>query len=78
MILSEYKLWNYKIPLQKEKSLIYKFIYILNQTEMKELRRYIKINQKKGFIKLSSLSVNYLILFILKKDGILQLCVDYY
>ena len=45
---------------------------------MEELRRYIKINQKKGFIKLSLLLVKYSILFVLKKDGILRLYINYY
>ena len=76
--LPEYKLWNHKISLQKGKSPIYKSIYTLNQTEIKKLRKYIKINQKKGFIKLSSSPTDYLILFILKKDKILQLYVNYH
>ena len=77
MILLEYKLWDYKIFLQEGKSLIYKSIYTLNQIEMEKLRKYIEVNQKKGFIRLSLLLVGYSILFILKKDGMLWLCVDY-
>ena len=45
---------------------------------MEKLRRYIEMNLKKGFIRLSLLSVNYPILFISKKDGTLWLYVDYH
>ena len=44
MTLSEYKLWDYKISLQEGKFPIYKPIYIFNQTEIKKLKRYIKVN----------------------------------
>ena len=44
---------------------------------MEELRRYIKINQKKGFIQLFLSPVEYPILFVLKKDGILYLYINY-
>ena len=70
-VLLEYKLWDYEISLQEGKSSIYKPIYALNQTEIKKLRKYIEINLKKGFIRLSLLLIGYPILFISKKDGIL-------
>ena len=42
--LSEYKLWDYKIPLLEGKSPIYGPIYAFNQWEMEELKKYINKN----------------------------------
>ena len=44
MALLEYKMWDYKISLQKGKFPIYKSIYTFNQIKMEKLRKYIKIN----------------------------------
>jgi hypothetical protein len=41
------------------------------------LRRYIDENLKIRYIRLSISLVGYLILFVLKKDRKLQMCVDY-
>ena len=41
------------------------------------LREYLKENLKKGYIRESTSPARYLILFILKKDGKLQLYVNY-
>ena len=76
--LPKYKLWNYKIFLQEGKFFTYKPIYTLNQTKIEKLRRYIKVNLKKRFIKLFLSPINYPILFILKKDRILQLYINYH
>ena len=52
-------------------------IYQLSETELEVLRDYLKVNLAKGFIKPSSFSAGYLILFVPKKNGKLRLCVDY-
>ena len=44
---------------------------------MDALRKYLEENQRKGFIRESQSLAGYPILFISKKDGSLQLCVDY-
>ena len=75
--LPEHKPWDHEIPLQEGKSPTYGPIYALNQTEMEELRRYIEVNLRKGFIRPSSSPAGYPILFVPKKDGTLRLCVDY-
>ena len=41
------------------------------------LREFIKENLKKGYIQLSQLLIGYLILFILKKNGKLRMCINY-
>ena len=50
---------------------------MLSPVQLKVLQEYIDKNLKKGFIKKSILPVGYPILFALKKDRKLRLCVDY-
>ena len=52
-------------------------IYQLSEKELQVLREYLEETLKKGFIQESQLPAGYLILFALKKDRSLQLCVDY-
>jgi hypothetical protein len=56
---------------------IYKFIYKLSENELKILKKYLNENVKKEYIQHSINLARALILFILKKDGSLRLCVDY-
>ena len=65
-----------KIVLQKGATLHYGPIYPISE-ESKVLKEYIKENLKKGFIRLSESPAGYPVLFQLKKDGTLRLCVDY-
>jgi hypothetical protein len=55
----------------------YKFIYKLSENELKILKKYLNENLEKEYIQHSIRSAGILILFILKKDGSLRLCVDY-
>jgi hypothetical protein len=41
------------------------------------LREYIEKNLIKGYIRSSKSLVRYLVLFVLKKDGKLRICVNY-
>ena len=41
------------------------------------LREFIKENLRKGYIRLLQLLAGYLVLFILKKNGKLKMCIDY-
>ena len=52
-------------------------IYILFYTELETLRNYLDKNLKKNFIREVKMTAEFLILFILKKDGKLRLCMNY-
>ncbi len=65
------------IELQKGKQSLYGPFYLFFFTELKVLRQYLEENLKKGFIQLSKSPIAAFILFVLKKDGILRLYIDY-
>ena len=75
--LPEHQDWDHKIPIEEGKKPSYGPIYALSETELKALREYLDENLKKGFIQPSTSPAGYPILFVPKKDGKLQLCVDY-
>jgi len=52
-------------------------IYSLTVQELKALKDYIKENLKKKFIRKSKSPAGAPILFVMKRDGTLRLCVDY-
>ena len=52
-------------------------IYILFYTELEILKSYLDKNFKKSFIREAKIIVEFPILFILKKDKKLKLCVNY-
>ena len=52
-------------------------IYNLSQTELAELRKYIDENLANNFIGRLKSPAGAPILFVKKKDGSLQICVDY-
>ena len=41
------------------------------------LKEFVKENLRKGYIRLLQLLVGYLVLFILKKNGKLRMCINY-
>jgi hypothetical protein len=47
------------------------------EKELEEIRTYINVNIKKGFIRLIKLLARYLVIFIPKKNRKLRLCVNY-
>jgi hypothetical protein len=55
----------------------YKFIYKLSENELKILKKYLNENLEKEYIQYFISPAGAPILFILKKDGNLRLCVDY-
>ena len=75
--LLEYKPQDYIIPLQKEKELGFQLIYQLLEKELKEVKRFINEIIKKGYIRPSTSPAGFLIFFILKKDRLLQICVNF-
>ncbi len=66
-----------EIKLKENSSLFYGPLYSLNEVEREELKRYLKENLEKGFIRKSTSPAGAPILFVKKKDGSLRLCVDY-
>ncbi|SNX88162.1 related to Gag-pol polyprotein [Melanopsichium pennsylvanicum] len=52
-------------------------LYLKGPKEMAELRKYLKENLEKGFIRPSKSPARSPVLFVPKKDGGLRLCVDY-
>jgi hypothetical protein len=69
--------WDHEITLQKGKQPTFNPIYGLSEKELGTLREYIRKNLEKGYIRASQLPAGYPIIFVLKKNGELRLCVDY-
>ena len=69
--------WDHKILKEEGKKPTYGPIYALSETELKALSEYLDKILKKGFIQPSTSPAGYPILFVPKKDGKLQLCVNY-
>jgi len=49
----------------------------MSKDQLKEVRTYLNENLKRGFIRPSKSSTEYSILFVSKKNGMKQLCVNY-
>jgi len=77
MSLSEHKPWDHKIPLLNDKQPKWMPLYPMSKDQLKKVRTYLDENLKRGFIKPSKSLTEYLILFILKKNGMKWLCVNY-
>ena len=69
--------YNHEIKLEGDCQPPYSPIYPLSTLKLHVLREYLHDNLAKGFIQHSTSSTNAPILFVKKKDGSLQLCVDY-
>ena len=76
-ILFKHQPWDHEIKLKSEKQLTFESIYILSSKELEELRKYLKVNERKEFIRKSQSFAEHSILFVSKKDEELRLCVDY-
>jgi hypothetical protein len=75
--LPKYQKWDYKIELEEGKYPGFELIYRLLEKELAVLKKYINENMAKGFIRKSKSLAGYPVLFALKKDRTLQLCIDY-
>ncbi len=52
-------------------------LYLMSENQLKKVQDYFVENLKREFIRSLKSSVEYLILFVLKKNDIKQLYVDY-
>jgi len=77
MSLSEHKPWDHEILLLKNKQPKWMPLYSMSKNQLKKVRTYLDENLKRGFIRPSKSLTEYSILFVLKKNGTKQLCVNY-
>ncbi len=75
--LLKHQSWDHEIKLIDDKKLTKQFIYSLSAEKLNALWQYLKKNMRKEFIKESQSSAEYSILFVLKSNESLRLCVDY-
>jgi len=52
-------------------------LYSMSENQLKKVKTYLDENLKRGFIRSSKSLTEYLILFVSKKNGTKQLCVNY-
>ena len=76
-MLPKHQPWDHEIKLQPGMEPEFGLIYQLSEKKLQVLREYLEENLKKSFIQESQSPAGYPILFALKKDGSLRLCVDY-
>ena len=75
--LLKYIVQDYNIELEPRISLRFFLTYKLTKTELQALKEFIQENLQKGYIKLLQLLAEYLVLFILKKNEKLRMCINY-
>jgi len=75
--LSERRLYDHKIQLQKGKTSIFESLYDMSQDELRVLKKYLKNNLIKDFIQVSSSLAVSSILFVKKSSEELRFCVNY-
>ena len=76
--LSFYRLYNYKIEfIENLKNLSRNKIYLLFVRKLQTFQKYLKKNLRKNFINSSNTLFASLILFVVKSNDLLRLCVNY-
>ena len=75
--LPVHRMHNHTINLEGTGDPLFGPLYNLSSNELKVLWDYLADNLAKGFIQTSTSPSGVPILFVKKKDSILQLCVDY-
>ena len=75
--LSAHQSWDHEILIVEDKVSEKMLIYSLSLEKLKALYTYLDENLKKGFIRESQSPAEYLILFILKKNKTLWLCINF-
>ena len=76
-ILLQHRPYDCAIDIENDTQVPFGLIYNLSQDELATLKEYIDENLAKGFIQHSKSPAGAPILFVKKKDGFLQMCVDY-
>ena len=76
-ILPQHRLYDCAIDIEDGTQIPFGPIYNLSQDELATLKEYIDENLAKGFIQYSKSPIGTPILFVKKKNGSLQMCVDY-
>jgi hypothetical protein len=75
--LPDFTCVEHTISIEEGKEVLFSSIYSLLANKLRVLREYLKSSLAKEWIRYSEFSAGVSILFILKKDGGLQLCIDY-
>ena len=75
--LPEHKPWDHKINLQEGKQPVPEPLRPQSAKELEETRKYIDKNLAKGYIQESTSPAGYPTVFVKKKDGTEQFCIDY-
>jgi hypothetical protein len=75
--LPKHQEWDHEIILEEGKKPGFQPIYGMSEKELQELKTYIDVNIKKGFIRLSESPAGFPVMFVPKKNGKLRLCVDF-
>ena len=76
-VLPPHREYDCEIQLKDNSNLFYGPLYPLTELEREELRKYLKENLDKGFIRKSISPAGAPVLFVKKKDGSLRLVIDY-
>ena len=75
--LPPHRSYNYKITLEKDKTLGYSPLYKISTAELEILKEHLEEDLHKGFISPSQAPWASPVLFVLKPGGGLRFCVDY-
>jgi hypothetical protein len=67
--LPKHQLWDHEIILEEGKTPGFQLIYGMSEKELQELKTYIDVNVKKGFIRKSELPAGFPVMFVPKKNG---------
>uniref|UniRef100_A0A8H7K2I8 RNA-directed DNA polymerase n=1 Tax=Bionectria ochroleuca TaxID=29856 RepID=A0A8H7K2I8_BIOOC len=75
--LPEHSQWDHEISIIEEGEPAFHKLYNLTEPQLQTLREYIDDMLAKGYIRLSTSSAGYPVMFVPKKNGKLRLVVDY-
>jgi hypothetical protein len=75
--LPQHQDWDHEIILEEDAKLKPGRMYPLSHDQQEELRKYIRKNVERGYIRVSDSPMASPILFVPKKNGKLRLCVDF-
>ena len=76
--LSSHRLYDVKIELKRDRSQLSRSrIYFISKHKLQKLKQYLNKNLKKDFISVSHASFESSVLFALKANENLRVCVDY-